>query len=68
MFTGKLQILQEPHGDPLNAAPRGTMRLHEAPCIFRLKLKGLHTAPAVFEVYTGAPCGSMQLHASLDFI
>ena len=40
------------------------MRLHAAPCISRLNLKGLHTAPALFEIYTVAPCGSMQLHAA----
>ena len=32
------------------------MRLHAASCIFRPILKGLHTAPVVFEVYTVAPC------------
>ena len=35
------------------------MRLHAAPCISILYLKGLHAAPVVFEVYTGfhaAPC------------
>ena len=41
----------------LHADPCGFMRFHAAPCISRLKLKGLHTALVVFEVYTGTPCG-----------
>ena len=36
------------------------MWLHAAPCISRLNLKGLHTAPIVFEVYTVAPCGFLR--------
>ena len=40
------------------------MRLHAAPCISRLYLKSLHTAPVIFEVYRVAPCGSMRLHAA----
>ena len=40
------------------------MKLHAAPCISKLNLKGLHAAPVVFEVYTVAPCCSMQLHAA----
>ena len=43
------------------------MRLHATPCrpcISRLYLNGLHTAPVVFEVYKVAPCGSMRLHAA----
>ena len=48
----------------LHAAPCSSMRLHPAPCISRPNLKGLHTAPVVFEVYTVVPCGSMQLHAA----
>ena len=40
------------------------MRLHAAPCISRLHLKGLHAAsvaPVIFKVRT---VGSMRLHAS----
>ena len=40
------------------------MQLHAAPCISRPNLKGLHTAPVVFEVYTLGPSGSMQLNAA----
>ena len=40
------------------------MRLHAAPYISRLNLKGFHLAPVVFEVYTVAPRGSTWLHAA----
>ena len=42
----------------------GSMWLHAAPCTSRLSLKDLHADSVVFEVYTVAPCGSIQLHAA----
>ena len=47
-----------------HAVPCGSMQFHAALFISRPNLKGLHTAPVVFKVYTVAPCGFMQLHAA----